>query len=174
MDLNGTLGNTGIPKRIALPLGAAVLAGGYIFYKRYKTAKAATTATASTAASATGTGSLAGTTAYGPYGGDNSVAMQTTNSGFGDGQYAALGTTATGIVAQNQAISAAIAEGVDQEVTTNKALASLLAVNPGAMAQFKQLPPNSVYEKQMQSNMAGVMGQIFPGTGSIVPGGVGS
>lgn len=171
MNLDGTI--AGIPKKVALPLGAAGLAGGYIFVKRYKAAK--TASTTSPTASATGGTGAGVTTPYGPTEGtgDFSISLPP-STGFGEGQYAALGATANGVVAQNQAIMTAMATSVDQEVTTNKALAALLATNPGALAQYRALPPNSTYEKAMQANMSTAVANIFPGAGGIVPGGVGS
>lgn len=171
-DLNGT--TAGIPNKILIPGTVVVVAGGFFFYKRYTASKAASAAsTATTATSAATTGSSAtGTTPYGPYGGDNDVILTATNSGLGAGQYAALGNTASGVAAQNQAILAANAAILDQEVTNNKVGAALLSTNPGALAAFKKLPPNSVYESAITSQLQGSLANIYPGIGGQIPGGV--
>lgn len=165
MDLNGNLGNTGIPTKIAIPLGAVVAFGGYHFIQQWRAGKAATTS-AKLANSGGGgsTGSLAATDSpYGPMLGSGDLNVQLPNTNAGQdaatqaGQYSALSTADVGITRQNQAIMAALVKLQQEEVGTSKTVASLLAVNPGALQIYKKLPPDSSFSSPVP------ISNIFPG-----------
>lgn len=134
MDMSGDLGNTGIPKKIAIPAGAALAAGGFIFWRRYKAAKAASQ-TASSNPSNNPLLSTSMDTPYGPTLGNGPLNVTLPpNAGLSGKDLKAL-------EAQNTYIIQALQNIHEVNARTAVGVAALANVNPGALQVIQQTGP---------------------------------